>query len=333
MTRISENQVARALLADIADNRGRVNRFSREVSTGLKAIDPGDSKFAGTIAQYRETLDRIAGHKQRVETVKATLAFQDNVLTQVNDILVRGRELATQAANETVGPEVRSQMSREVFELRDHLVTLANSKNQGKYVFAGTDDDDAPYGQAAYALPLTGDAGERWIYDDTTVNADLGNADSRSVNVTDDLSIVVSKPGSSIFSNGIYALERLGRALAGYETLPASGQPDGTGAAYSLPTDTGRQTAAIQDAITLLTNAREQDVIPERVGVGASLRRLDTASSLLDLTETDAKEALAKLQEADIAESGSNLQQAQTALEVSYTITSRLLNLSILDYL
>jgi len=331
MTRISENQISRALLSDIADNRQRVNRASREVSTGYKVIDPGDSKFAGTIAQYRESLDRIAGHKQRVESVKSILAFQDNVLTQTNDILVRGRELATQAANETVGPEVRNQMSREVFELRDHLITLANSKNQGKFVYAGMDDDDAPYGAAAYAVPLTGAAGQRWVYDDAS--AEPENGLSRSVNVTDDISVVVSKPGSGIFNNGIYALERLGRALAGYETLPASGQPDGTGAAYNLPTDTARQTAAIQDAINQLTQAREQDVIPERVGVGASLRRLDTAASLLDLTETDAKEALAQLQEADIAESGTNLQQAQTALEVSFTVTSRLLNLTILDYL
>lgn len=331
MTRISENQLARTLLVDIARNREQYGKFSQELATGYKVTDPGDSRFAGTIAQYRESLDRLAGHKRRVDTVTGTLSFQDNVLSQANEILVRANELATQGANETIGVAVRAQMAEEVFELRNHLVSLANSQYQGRYVFAGADDADAPFGASTYTNPATGSASERWVYDDTATEP--GNALSRSVNVTDDLSIEVAKPGDAIFSNSIAALERLGRALAGYQTLPAGGLPDGTGAAFNLPTELNLQTQEIQSSINFIKQARENDIIPERVSVGAGLRRLQTALSLIDLTETDAKEALSKLQDADVAESGTNLQQAQTALEVSYSVTTRALQLNILQFL
>ena len=71
----------------------------------------------------------------------------------------------------------------------------------------------------------------------------------------------------------------------------------------------------------------------ERVDLGGKLRRLDTADSLLDLGKVNAQELLDKLQNADTVESASKLQLAQTALTASYTVTSRVLNLSILDYI
>jgi flagellar hook-associated protein 3 FlgL len=331
MTRISENQLARSLLVDIARNREQYSRFSQELATGYKVIDPGDSKFAGTIARYRESLDRLAGHRTRAEAVTGQLAFQDNILSQANEILVRANELATQGANETVGVQVRAQMAEEVFELRAHLVSLANSKYQGRYVFGGLDDGDEPFGASTYGNPASGPASERWIYDDTT--AEPANGLSRSVNITDDLRIVVTKPGDQIFSNALAALERLGRALAGFQTLPPTGLPDGTGAALNLPTDISLQTQEIQSSINFLKKAREEDILPERVTIGAGLRRLQTALSLIDLTETDAKETLSKLQDADIAESGTGLQQAQIALEVSYQVTTQALQLNILRFL
>ncbi len=331
MTRISENQLARTLLVDIARNREQYARFSQELATGYKVVDPGDSRFSGTIAQYRETLDRLAGHKRRAESVTGVLAFQDNALAQANEILVRANELATQGANETIGVAVRAQMAEEVFELRNHLVSLANSQYQGRYVFAGVDDDDAPFGASTYTNPATGAASERWVYDDTTV--EVGNARTRSVNITDDLQIAVAKPGDALFSNALAGLERLGRALAGFQTLPSTGLPDGTGAAFNLPTELSLQTQEIQGSIDFIKQARERDIIPERVSVGAGLRRLQTALSLIDLTQTDATEALSKLQDADIAASGTGLQQAQTALEVSYSVTTRALQLNILQFL
>lgn len=332
MTRIAENQLARSVLSDIRENRSRYDKYSNEVSSGLKVTDPGDSKFSSTIVQYRQTLGRIESHKTRISAVKAQISFQDNVVQQASEMLVRAKELATQAANEVMGSDQRAQASKEVMAIRDQLVNLANSRYQGKYVFGGADDTNQPYNKAVnYTVPASGSLSERWVYDSAAT--DPASALTRTVNVTDDVSVDVNTPGNEIFDRAIQGLERLGRAMGGYRTTLTSGAPDGGGTAYTLPADMSEQSKAITDAMDFVEKARQEDVMPERVSLGARLSRLGSAESMLELTKADAEQVLNNLQNADYATSATNLSQAQTALEASYTVSSRILKMTILDYL
>lgn len=328
MTRISDIQMSRSLVHNILSSREDVNRFGQEISTGYKVAEPGDSNVAGTVAQFRETVQRIEGYGQRISTVQGLLTFQDDTLSSANNVLVRAKEIAAQAANETNGVTERQQMAAEVWALRDQLVSLANSKYQGRYVYGGADDDDPPYDAASYTNPSTGSANQRYYFDNES-----GTALTRTVKITDDIEITVNTPGNAVFDEGIQALERLGRALEGFDTLPTSGAPSGAGNAFTFPQDYSLQTDAIQNAITLIDTARETDIMPERVTLGGKLKRLETAQSLLELSKVSAQEVLSRLQDADLATSGSNLSLAQTALQASLTVTSRVLNLSILDYI
>jgi len=335
MTRISQNQLISPVLQGIAQARERVSKYSQEITTGLKVSNPGDSDHSGSISQFRDAMNRIEGYKNRVSTVKSTLTFQDDILGQAEDLLVRAKEIAEQAANETNGPEARQNMAAEVLQIRDHLVALANSTYQGKYIYGGTRDNDPPFDKLTYTAPATGEEHDR--YDNDGLG---GRTDSKSINITDNLAIDVNSDGDSIFSNGIDALERLGRALAGYTTLPAvtgspptAVAPDGTGAAYVFPTDFHQQTLDITSAFDLITTSGENDILQERIGIGGKLRRLETADSLLELGKVNTQELLDKLQNADTVDSASNLSLAQTALQASYTVSARVLNLSILDYI
>ncbi|MCO6429837.1 MAG: hypothetical protein J5J00_03170 [Deltaproteobacteria bacterium] len=328
MTRISETQLQGQLLLGITRNRNQVAKFSNEISTGLKVQNPGDSNLSGTISSFRESLTKIEGYKDRVANVRSLLVFQDDIMAEMNDLLTRAKEIATQAANETNSTTSRDQMAAEVFQIRDHIAQLANSTYQGRYIYGGTDDDDPPFDPATYVNPGTGPESVRYVHD-----AEAGTGTTKTVNITDDLTIDVVTPGSQLFLNALNALERLGRAMKGYETLPATGVPDGTGAAYTFPADYGTQTTAIQNSIDLLDQARENDIIPERTALGGKMRRLDTADSLLELGRVNAEELLAKLQNADIIESASSLTQAETALQASFAVTTRVLNLSILDFI
>jgi len=329
MTRISENQKGRTLIDSIAKNRELFNKFSNEISSGYRVVNPGDSKQSATISLFRQTLERVEGYGSRLANVQSSLAFQDDIMLQVNDLMIRAKEIATQAANESNGSETRAQMSAEVFQMRDHLIQLANSRYQGRYIYGGADDDDPPYDTTtAFTFPASGDAATRYVFD-----AELGTSTTRTVKVTDDLSITTNTVGSTLFDNALYGLERLGRSLAGFATNPAVGAPDGSGDAYTFPGQLTQQTTDIQATLALFDTARESDIMQERVDIGGRMRRLDTASAILELNKASTTDALASLQDADIAESATNLTQAQTALEASMTVSLRILNISILDYL
>lgn len=328
MTRITERHLARSLLTDIQRNRESVNRYSQELSSGYAVAVPGDSSSSGTVAQFRETLEKISGYKKRISTVTSMLSLQDEVSSQANEIMIRAKEIATQAASETNDASNRAQLANEIWQLRDQLATLANTQYQGRYIYGCADDDDPPFDPLTYTAPASGNASVRYSFD-----AESGTSDTRQVKITDDLTITVNTPADELFGNAIAALERLGRALDGYATEPATGTPDGSGDAFNLPGETALQTAAIQDAINLIETARTTDIMPERVELGGKLKRLEGALSVLEMTEVNAKSVLARLQDSDYAESATNLTQAQTALQASLTVTTQVLGLSILDYI
>lgn len=331
MTRISENQIARSILTDIINNRTQVARYSEELSSGLKVSEPGDSKQAGTIAQFQNTLEKIEAYKKSITYAEAFVTYQEDILGEANELLVRAQEIAGQGANETNSPNERAQLAQEVFEIREHMVSLANSTYQGRYIYHAAADDTPPYSRVAdFTNPATADMSSyRWEYD--TVSA--GAAIQRTVKVTDDLTVTVNTPGNTVFDEAIQGLERLGRALHGYRTEPATGLPDGSGTAFNFPADYDEQTQDILDAMQQLDQARESDIMPERTNLAGRLRRLQTASSLIDVSETTAKDVLGRLQDADMVVSASNLTQAQTALQASLQVTSQVLRQSIMDYI
>ncbi len=328
MTRVTESQLGRVNLSNISRSKEKILKLNEEIDSGYKVQTPSDSDASAVIEKYHQALDKLATYKNRTASVKSFLTYQDDNLSQVSDLLNRAREVATQAANSTNSPGTRAQMAEEVFQIRDHLVSLANAQYQGKYIWGGAQDTNQPYDAQTYTNPPTGGASQRYVWDNLA-----GRDITRTVNISENLTIGIDSQGNTVFDNALQGLERLGRALAGYQTSPASGVPTGAGAAYNFPTDYTLQTQDIQNALNLLDQARSNDIEPKRVELGGKLRRIDTAESLLSLTQTNAEEALDKLQNADIAESASALTQAQSVLQASLSVTARVMNQSILDYL
>lgn len=331
MTRITQSQLGRMSIGSINNAREQYNKYSNEVTSGLKVAAPGDSRFSGTINQYKDLLTRIEGHETRIQSAKAMLSFQDNVVNQLNDLIIRTQEIATQNANETVGASTRAQAAKEIFEIRDHIVQLANSRYQGKYIYGGADDDDAPFDAGSYAVPSgTGPETVRYGYDSTSTEP--GNDLSRTINLTDDFTMTITSPGKTLFGGALGAIEKLGRALMGYSTETLAG-PVYSGNAYNFPADTALQTRHIKDALDEVTSNRQVNVMPERIGLGAKLKRIETAEAILELSKSDAKMVLSSLQDADVDESATNLSLAQNGLNASYTVSAKVLQLSILNFL
>lgn len=327
MIRVSENQSVRTLVSQALENKRRLNDLSNQLTTGVKVNKPSDAVDAGAISRYQQQIEKIDSYASTIAQTMGFLTFQDNIVSQATELIVRAKEIAQQGANETLDEVSRSHLAEEVFQIRDQMANLANSTYQGRYVYGGTDDADAPFDEGTYTDPASGMASVRWIFD-----GNPGKDGTKSVKVTDTISVALNTPADQLFGTSMEALERLSRSLSGYTTSPATGTPDGTGAAYTFPADFHTQTEDIKATIDLLNTARDVDLIPERVSLGGRLRRLETGQALLELTKNSAKEVLSRLQDADETEVAANLQQAQTALQASYSVTAKILRLTILDY-
>jgi flagellar hook-associated protein 3 FlgL len=328
MKRVSENQNVRMLVSNALENKRRLNVLSNQLTTGLRVSKPSDSVDAGSIARYQTLISKVDSYGVAISQAKSFLEYQDGIVGQATDIIVRAKEIAQQAANETLSVESRAQLAEEVYQLRDQMASLANSTYQGRYVYGASDDDDPPYDAGTYNVPASGPARVRYTFDNET-----GTSTTRSFKITDEISVTLNTPADDVFGTSLEGLERLSRALAGVQTQPLpSGAPDGTGNAYVFPDEYHLQTEHIRGAIDLFNQARDFDLIPERVSLGGRMRRLETGQALLELTKNSAKEVLSRLQDADETEVAANLQQAQTALQASYSVTAKVLRMTILDY-
>ena len=329
--RITENQTVNSMINSIQRNRQDYNKYSQQAASGLKVVEVGDSTFSGTISELKTTSQRLSGYTNRVNSIQSYFEVQDEVLDSANSLLIRAKEIAEQGANETYDTDNRAALAAEVVQLRDHLVSLANTKYQGQYIYSGTATDVPAYGVGEDTF-VEGEENtkENYVYQ--------GNEFIRKAQITDTLQIDLNTPGKDVFGNAITALEKLARSLQGYKTVidETTGEIDVTNpdnVAYTFPDDYHTQTDDIRECLDLLDKARQEDISTERVDVAGRLNRITSAQSLLGLDKTSNDEALSKLQDADMVEVASKFNLAEDALSASMMVTTRMLNISILDYI
>jgi len=331
MTRITENQMVHNMIVTMQNNRKTVNKLAQQSSSGLKVAEAGDSTFSGTISELQTINNRLKTYENRINYIEGYFNTQDEILSTSLDLMTRAKEVATQAANETNSETERLALSAEIIQIRDELVSLANTKYQGQYIYAGTASDKPAYTTSTTAYTEGGEGtSTHYVYD--------GNDDVRTIQITDTLSIKMNSSGEDIFDSSITALEKLARVLQGYKTKvdPATGKitPDDAGnIAYVFHDEYQTQTQDILDCINMIDQAKDNDLSPEQVDVAGRQNRISAASSLLTLNKMSTSEALSNLQDADLVEVATEYSLAQEALSASLSVTTKMLSISILDYI
>jgi len=150
----------------IADRMQRQNerlfRVQEQVSTGKNINRPSDDPIGqAAITQSDKTLSEVDQFLRNISQVDTALSLGESPLQSIEEQLLRARELAIQAANATNNSVDRDNMAKEVRELYDQIVTVANASHGGRYLFAGTETTTIPfvrqgdYTGTAVTLPVT----------------------------------------------------------------------------------------------------------------------------------------------------------------------------------
>lgn len=334
--RVSTGGQTDLLIQQIFDQRKNIENIRNQISSGVRvptpSADPGNS---GAIVAFQNTSLRIDRHKNRIASATGFLDQQESVLNSTHDVLVRAKEIATQAANGSQSPESRALLAKEVWQLRSQVVSLANTTYQGQYIYGGADYGTAPYTASTYTNPASAtlDAHFRYVFN---ASGSAGATLTRNVQVSDTDSIKLNTAANTVFDNAIAGLERLGRALDGYRTgvTPAvTGLPDGTGTAYTFPTDYPEQTNDILQAMNVIQNATSNDITIERSDVGSRLARLDQVGTILDNLKTSTETNRSALQDTDTIAAASQFSLLQTGLQALLSSGAQINQLSLLNYL
>jgi flagellar hook-associated protein 3 FlgL len=164
----------------------QVYNTQAQVSSRQRILTPADDPVASArIIQVNQELSQLEQYISNADSAETRLSLAENQIQQVNNILVRIRELAIQADAPQMTQTDRQGIGAEIDARLDELVDLANTRDvNGEYIFAGFQGETQPFVQNA----------------DGSFNY-LGDDGQRMIQVASSTQIPISDSGSSIFMN------------------------------------------------------------------------------------------------------------------------------------
>ncbi len=153
---------------------------ARQASTGMRVGAPSDDPVAAAqAARVQASLDATGSYRGTIRDVRGDVDLAETTLASAGDILTRAGELAMQGANGSLNASDRAALAKEIGQLKEQLVTVANTKGSTGYLFGGTASTTAPF--------------------DAT-GTFLGNANDRVAEVGANVSMTVSVDGATAFT-------------------------------------------------------------------------------------------------------------------------------------
>lgn len=272
--------------------------LQNKIGTGQRISMPSDDPAAvGRILSLESDRSFANQFARSAEYAREISQVSFDGLDQLREVSTRVSELAT-LGQSGFSTEQMAAYSKEVDQLIEHALQLGNSSFGGQYLFGGTEVSNEPFA-------ATRDANGK-----ITSAAYVGNPEAAAVKISESSS-VTPRPNGTInagladFMNQLVALRD---ALA-----------SGDNAAVS------NLRAGLDDSEDLLVGAlSEQGSVQKRIEVNLALQR-SWSNNIDQMVGAEA--------DLDIARAMVELSETNLAYEAALSSSSKILQLSILDYI
>ena len=115
-------------------------------ATGKKLNKPSDDPASiRPVLNTRKQLSNVDRYMETMGKSLDTMQATDGHLEHVENIMQRAKEIMTNAINGTLNDEDRTVLADELSKLRKELLDAANGTVDGKYLFAGYEEDSQPF--------------------------------------------------------------------------------------------------------------------------------------------------------------------------------------------
>ena len=174
--RVSTTQIYRQVTESLRRPLYDLYRLNEQIASGKRINKPSDDVTGAARAlDYKVMIENGDQYLGAINNSINILAYSDAALTAADTALARMKELTVGAANGATGESSMMAYAAEARELRDQLLSLANTKVGNAYIFSGF-RTDAPAFDSSYAYQ--GDSG--------LINVNVGGGMQVTQNVTGD---------------------------------------------------------------------------------------------------------------------------------------------------
>ncbi len=247
--RISTIQAFNTSVAGMQKNYANLTRTQEQISTGKRILTPADDPVASVrLLQLSQEQALNAQYTSNNTAAQNSLNSEDAILTSIETVLQRIREIGVQAGNGTLDASDRESLGTEVQQREDELLSLMNSKDaSGHYLFGGAQSDQQPFVRNA-------DGTYSYQGDETPVNVQVASSTFMALgdngkdlfeNVFNANRVTTAQGAVGVNTDGTVSTGRVSLGLVtdktAYDTtFPASNPPvatDGVGIHFLNSTD------------------------------------------------------------------------------------------------
>lgn len=180
MLRVTDNMIFNALTQSVMINKGRQMAAQEAATRAMEGTpDPRDPLAVSRVNVLESTLTRLNTMGRVASVAEQELSVTESTISESAQVVSRIQELMISSANETLSEGDRMAISYEVTELKEQLLSLANTQVSGSFVFGGYKTGSEPFDAAGV---YQGDSGQR------------------TVEVAPGLTVKMNIPGDDIFS-------------------------------------------------------------------------------------------------------------------------------------
>lgn len=358
--RVTDKMTQNQILNNIQKNRSELASLQNQAATGKKLTTPSEDPTGATkVLTNRTELKNLEQYEKNIFFAKNFLETTESTMAQLGESLIRAKELALQAASDTVGGPQREMIGSEIQQIRNSVLEMSNRRIGERYLFGGFKTQTPPFNKDG---EYQGDDGEMKIQNQkgTFVAMNLtGNRVFSGRGIGQDGTYIRPPEGVPQDSSQLqdYKLAEVDREFLNkqeddnyIETRgPASvGRVQGLGASDPVTGNNGvnifsllqsldvalktNDKAAIQDALEPLDQALNQ-VNLMRAEIGGRVNVLQTAAEGIHKQTVDNKALTSQMEDADLFQTMTDLSKADTTLRGTLETSQRVIGQNLLDFI
>ena len=169
--RVADGVATNTLIGNLRRSFARIDRFQRDLSTGVTIHNPSDNPAGASRAMLlRSDIRNNEQYQRNIGEALGQMDFVDSTLDNMVNTIIDVQGIAVAGASDTVNPDDREIMAKEVDELLELVISMSQTKFRGRFIFAGTETLEKPYQE---------------IRDAAGKVTDVGNAVRSSISFTD----------------------------------------------------------------------------------------------------------------------------------------------------
>ena len=317
--RVTTNSFNNDLRHNITKLAERQLRLQQQVSTGQRITTASEDPNAmRRVLDLRNEQGQLKQYQDNISTLRETTNVVYSTVQGLKKLSDRATEIAV-VADGSKGSSALKAYAKEIDQLIEESVRLANSKHRNVYIFSGTKGTTKSYEPQR-------DATTNQI---TSVSFQ-GNTSSAKVDVSQHATLESNYSAEG--SNGILKTDTAG---ADFISSLISLRDNLTTASDSASSESAKSSALanVKDTIIGNLDKSELNFIDHFSSIGARLSRLETSESLTNQQISAITPLISNETDIDLADTLVRLNEIQNAYTAALQSGSTLLRTSLLDYL